>query len=265
MTWPVASFGPPRPTSCGIADFTYLRTWEDWLYLAAVQNACSRRIVGWCIAAHMRQERVIEALTMAVSRRRPDPGLIQHSDQGSQPASPVFGQLYAKSGISQSMGSTGVCWDNAVAETFFATLKKELVYRRSWPTRHKLTSEICEYIEAFYNRQRRHFPSGCSPRFTSKKDLAARQCRTLAHTINYRLNPQALNCPENRGNSSKSASAAVARATGPHIGGRGASALLSRQRVYLASGRLRRRRVGKQEPPQHRRRGAGSSERKRTD
>lgn len=153
-------FRPEAPDVLWIADFTYLRTWEGWLYLAAVQDAYSRRIVGWCMAEHMRQELVIDALAMAVSRRRPDPGLIHHSDQGGQYVSLGFGQLCAKSGISRSMGSTGVCWDNAVAETFFATLKKELVYRRSWPTRNELISEIFEYIEAFYNRTRRHSTLG---------------------------------------------------------------------------------------------------------
>lgn len=143
-----------------IADLTYLRTWEGWLYLAAVQDAYSRRIVGWSMADHMRAELVVDALQMAVSRRRPAPGLIHHSDQGSQYVSLGFGQECAKSGIARSMGSTGVCWDNAVAETFFATLNKELVYRRSWPTRQELIGEVFEYVEAFYNRQRRHSTLG---------------------------------------------------------------------------------------------------------
>lgn len=153
-------FRPEAPNVLWIADFTYLRTWEGWLYLAAVQDAYSRRIVGWCMAEHLRQELVIDALQMAVARRRPDPGLIHHPDQGGQYVSLGFGQMCANSGISRSMGSTGVCWDNAVAETFFATLKKELLYRRSWPTRNELISEIFEYIEAFYNRTRRHSTLG---------------------------------------------------------------------------------------------------------
>jgi putative transposase len=153
-------FRPDGPDVLWIADLTYLRTWEGWLYLAAVQDAYSRRIVGWSMADHMRQELVIDALTMAVSRRRPAAGVIHHSDQGSQYVSLGFGQLCAKAGISRSMGSTGVCWDNAVAETFFATLKKEMVYRRSWPTRQELIGEIFEFIEAFYNRQRRHSTLG---------------------------------------------------------------------------------------------------------
>lgn len=153
-------FRPDAPNVLWIADITYLRTWEGWLYLAAVQDAYSRRIVGWSMADHMRSELVVDALTMAVGRRRPATGLIHHSDQGGQYVSLGFGQQCAKAGIARSMGSTGVCWDNAVAETFFATLKKELIYRHSWPTRRDLIGEIFEYIEAFYNRQRRHSTLG---------------------------------------------------------------------------------------------------------
>jgi putative transposase len=153
-------FRPEAPDVLWIADLTYLRTWEGWLYLAAVQDAFSRRIVGWSMADHMRAQLVVDALGMGVSRRRPDPGLVHHSDQGSQYVSLAFGQAARDAGIAQSMGSKGDCFDNAVAESFFATLKKELVHRRSWPTRHELTSEIFEYIEGFYNRTRRHSTLG---------------------------------------------------------------------------------------------------------
>jgi len=149
-------FRPAAPNVLWIADVTYLRTWEGWLYLAAVQDAYSRRIVGWSMADHMRAELVVDALQMAVSRRRPAPGLIHHSDQGSQYVSLAFGQAARDAGIARSMGSRGDCFDNAVAESFFATLKKELVHRRSWPTRRELSGEVFEYIEAFYNRTRRH-------------------------------------------------------------------------------------------------------------
>jgi putative transposase len=135
---------------------TYLRTWEGWLYLAAVQDAYSRRIVGWQMAEHMKADLVVDALQMGASRRRPAPGLIHHSDQGAQYVSLAFGQAARQAGIARSMGSRGDCWDNAVAETFFATIKKELVHRHSWPTRRELTSEIFEYIEGFYNLRRRH-------------------------------------------------------------------------------------------------------------
>ena len=124
MTWSNASSATPLRTCSGIAHITYLRTWEGWLYLAAVQDAYSRRIVGWSMADHMRSQSVVDALTMAVGRRRPAPGVIHHSDQGGQYVSLGFGQQCAKAGIARSMGSTGVCWDNAVAETFFATLEE---------------------------------------------------------------------------------------------------------------------------------------------
>jgi putative transposase len=153
-------FRPDRPDVLWIADVTYLRTWEGWLYLAAVQDAFSRRIVGWSMADHMRAELVVDALQMAVARRRPAPGLVHHSDQGSQYVSLAFGQAARDAGIARSMGSKGCCFDNAVAESFFATLKKELVHRRSWPTRRELTGEVFEYIEAFYNPVRRHSTLG---------------------------------------------------------------------------------------------------------
>jgi putative transposase len=153
-------FRPAAPNALWIADVTYLRTWEGWLYLAAVQDAYSRRIVGWSMADHMRSELVVDALEMAVAGRRPAPGLIHHSDQGSQYVSLAFGQAARDAGIARSMGSKGDCYDNAVAESFFATLKKELVRRRSWPSRRELTSEVFEYIEAFYNRTRRHSTLG---------------------------------------------------------------------------------------------------------
>ena len=139
-----------------VADITYLRTGEGWLYLAAVQDTYSRLIVGWSMATHMRASLVVDALNMALARRRPAPGLIHHSDQGGQYVSLAFGRAAHQAGIAVSMGSRGDAYDNAVAETFFATLKKELVNRRSWPDRLELQSAVFEYIEAFYNRQRRH-------------------------------------------------------------------------------------------------------------
>jgi putative transposase len=149
-------FAAGAPNRCWVADITYLRTWEGWLYLVAVQDLYSRRIVGWAMADHMRAEFVVDALQMALARRRPDPGLIWHSDQGSQFVSLAFGQQARAAGIAQSMGSRGDCFDNAVAESFFATLKKELIHRRTWPTKAELRSEVFDYIEVFYNRQRRH-------------------------------------------------------------------------------------------------------------
>ena len=158
-------FHPAAPDVLWVADITYLRSWEGFLYLAAVQDAFSRAIVGWSMADHLRAELVVDALQMGLSRRRPGPGLVHHSDQGSQYVSLAFGQQARDAGIAVSMGSKGDCYDNAVAESFFATLKKELVNRRSWPTRRELGAAVFEYIEVFYNRERRHSTLGYrSPR-----------------------------------------------------------------------------------------------------
>jgi putative transposase len=153
-------FRPDSPNVLWVADITYLRTGEGWLYLAAVQDTYSRQIVGWSMATHMRATLVVDALKMALARRRPEPGLIHHSDQGGQYVSLASGRAAREAGIAVSMGSRGDAYDNAVAETFFATLKKELVNRRSWPSRLELQSAVFEYIEAFYNRERRHSTLG---------------------------------------------------------------------------------------------------------
>ena len=149
-------FAARAPNRCWVADITYLRTWEGWLYLVAVQDLFSRRIVGWSMADHMRTELVTDALQMALAHRQPDRGLIWHTDQGGQFVSLAFGQQARAAGIAQSMGSRGDCYDNAVAESFFATLKKELIHRRTWPTKAETRTEVFDYIEVFYNRQRRH-------------------------------------------------------------------------------------------------------------
>ena len=153
-------FRPAAPDVLWVADITYLRTWEGWVYLAAIQDAFSRRIVGWSMADHMRAELVLDALQMALHRRNPGPGLVHHSDQGSQFVSLAFGQKARDAGIAVSMGSKGCAYDNAVAESFFATLKKELVHRRSWPTRRELIGEVFEFFEGFYNTTRRHSTLG---------------------------------------------------------------------------------------------------------
>src|SRR5438067_5090208 len=156
-------FNRSGPNVLWVADITYLRTGEGWLYLAAVQDTYSRLIVGWSMATHLRASLVVDALKMALSRRRPGPGLIHHSDQGGQYVSLAFGRAARDAGIAVSMGSRGDAYDNAVAETFFATLKKELVNRRSWPSRLELQSAVFEYIDAFYNRPRRHPTPGMLP------------------------------------------------------------------------------------------------------
>jgi putative transposase len=153
-------FRPTSPNVVWVADVTYLRTGEGWLYLAAVQGrllAPDRRLVDGHAHALDAGRR---ALKMALARRRPGPGLIHHSNQGSQYVNLAFGRAARRPGIAVSMGSRGDAYDNAVAETFFATLKKELVNRRSWPSRLELQSAVFEYIEAFYNRRRRHSTLG---------------------------------------------------------------------------------------------------------
>lgn len=156
----VRDFTATEPNTKWVADITYLKSWQGWVYLAAVQDLYSRRIVGWSMADHMRAELVTDALEMAIKRRRPEPGLIHHSDQGSQYVSLAFGQKARDNGIARSMGKVGTAYDNSVAETFFATLKKELIYRRKWPERQELKTEVFDYIETFYNRKRRHSKLG---------------------------------------------------------------------------------------------------------
>ncbi|MGY2004630.1 IS3 family transposase [Blastococcus sp. SYSU DS1024] len=150
------NFTAPVPDQLWVADITYLRTWEGFLYLAVVVDACSRRVVGWAMADHLRTELVLDAVGMALFTRRPAPGLVHHSDRGSQYTSYDFGKTLRTSGLLASMGRVGSAYDNAMAESFFATLKAELVYRRAWPTRHELEMEVFSYIEGFYNTRRRH-------------------------------------------------------------------------------------------------------------
>jgi putative transposase len=149
-------FDPTGPDQTWSADITYISTWEGFLYLAHVQDLYSRRIVGWSMADHLRSELVVSALEMALHRRRPGPGLVHHSDKGCQYTAVLFTKRCVKAGIEVSMGSTGDCFDNACCETFHATLKKERIYRHSWPTRAAARSAIFEYIEGWYNPRRRH-------------------------------------------------------------------------------------------------------------
>jgi putative transposase len=149
-------FSPSEPNRLWVADITYIRTWEGWLYLASVMDCYSRRIVGWALADHLRAEIVVDALEMAVARRRPDPGLVHHSDQGGQYTSLVFTRRCRSVGIDVSMGSRGDCFDNSAMESFHATLKKDLIHRHSWPIKAEARTAVFDYIEAFYNRRRRH-------------------------------------------------------------------------------------------------------------
>jgi putative transposase len=149
-------FRPPAPDRLWVADITQQRTGEGWLYLAVVLDAFSRRIVGWSMADHLRTELVLDALDMAISQRQPPPGLVCHSDHGCQYTSFAYGRRLHASGLVASMGTVGDALDNAVAESFFATLECELLDRYPWPTRAGLRTAIFDFIEVFYNRQRRH-------------------------------------------------------------------------------------------------------------
>ncbi|WP_432887884.1 IS3 family transposase [Kribbella sp. CA-245084] len=136
---------PPDTRWCG--DITYIQTWQGWLYLATVIDLASRRVVGWAVADHLRTDLVADALTNAVTRRRPTPGVVFHSDRGCQYTSTQYANLARDLGITLSVGRRGQCWDNAVAESFFATLKTELIHRHTWPTHTAATSAIFDYIE----------------------------------------------------------------------------------------------------------------------
>ncbi|MGL4175626.1 MAG: IS3 family transposase [Dermatophilaceae bacterium] len=150
------NFTPQAPDRLYVADVTQHRTSEGWLYLAVVLDCFSRRVVGWSIADHIRSELVINALQMAIWNRRPAPGAIHHSDHGSTYTSWAFGHRLREAGLLGSMGSIGDCFDNSVAESFFATPQTELLDRSTWPTREGLTNAVFAFIEGFYNPTRRH-------------------------------------------------------------------------------------------------------------
>jgi transposase InsO family protein len=153
-------FNPSEANEAWVADITYIPTREGWLYLAAVEDLYSRRIVGWAMAEHMESRLVVDALELAVQRRLPGEGLLSHSDRGSQYASEHYRLLLARHGITCSMSRKADCWDNAPMESFFASLKKELVHDADFATRAEARAAIFEYIEVFYNNQRRHSSLG---------------------------------------------------------------------------------------------------------
>jgi len=144
------------PNAVWVSDITYLWTRQGWLYLAVIVDLYSRKVVGWSLRGRMTADLVCEALDAAVLARRPPPGLLFHSDRGSQYASKIFRRRLFRYRMRQSMSRKGNCWDNAVAESFFATLKKELVRNHAFPTREAARSDVFEYIETFYNRRRAH-------------------------------------------------------------------------------------------------------------
>ena len=178
---PIAENGLARDFSASQAnlkwasDITYLWTGEGWLYLAVVLDLFSRRVVGWCMQARLDQSLVVNALQSALCQRRPGigVGLLHHSDRGSQYASGDFQALLSEQDILCSMSRKGNCWDNAPVESFFGTLKQELVNRRRFSTRDAARNEVFEYIEVWYNRQRRHSSLGyLSPAEFERQALA---------------------------------------------------------------------------------------------
>jgi putative transposase len=157
--------GPEKPTgrktdqALRSDPYTYIPTWEGFLFLAVVLDVWSRRIVGWAFAAHLRTELVLEALNMALRQRHPA-DVIHHSDHGSQYTSVAFGNRCTEAGVRPSMGSVGDCFDNALCESFFATLECELLDRQSFRTRIEARREVFEFIEGWYNTHRRHSALG---------------------------------------------------------------------------------------------------------
>ena len=153
-------FAVEAPNRKWAGDITYIPTDEGWLYLAGVIDLHSRRIVGWSMADHMQTDLVADALTMALARRRPPAGLLHHSDRGVQYASDAYQSLLHDNRIQVSMSGKGDCWDNAVMESFWATLKTELIHHEHYATREQARRSIFEYIEVFYNRKRLHSSLG---------------------------------------------------------------------------------------------------------
>jgi putative transposase len=154
------NFVADRPNQVWLADITYIPSAEGWLYLAVILDLFTRKVVGWAMRDHMRAELTIAALTMAIQRRRPRAGLIHHSDRGSQYAAGTYRDILRAAAITPSMSRKGNCWDNAPMESFFGTLKTELVHQREYLDRDAARRELFAYIEGYYNRQRIHSAIG---------------------------------------------------------------------------------------------------------
>ena len=149
-------FTVEHPNRVWAGDITYVWTMEGWLYLAVVLDLYSRTVIGWAMGHRLTVDLAEHALTMALANRKPKAGLLHHSDRGSQYAATAYQQLLTTHGMTGSMSRRGNCWDNACVESFFGTLKRELIYHRQYRTRDEATQDIFEYIEVFYNRRRRH-------------------------------------------------------------------------------------------------------------
>lgn len=177
-------FTPPLATSTLVGDITYLKTGEGWLYLATVIDLTTRMVVGWATAPHMRTPLISQALTMAHTAGYVAGNAVFHSDRGSQYTSDEFARTARLLDVRLSVGRTGVCWDNAVAESFFASLKKEMYHRQSFATRARARVAVAEYIEVDYNRRRRHsaigyrIPAQVMGEFTARWSPEPEQSRT---------------------------------------------------------------------------------------
>lgn len=156
-------FKAKRPNERWVADITYVWTSEGWAYVAVILDLFSRAVVGWSVSATPNTSLTLTALEKALSARRPEYGLLHHSDRGCQYTSAEYRAKLAELNVDVSMSRVGNCWDNAVAESFFSTLKTELIRRRSWSNRAELRSALFEYIEVFYNRRRLHSAIGYKP------------------------------------------------------------------------------------------------------
>ncbi len=154
------NFTPAAPNQVWLADITDVPTDEGWLYLAVVLDLFSRKVVGWAMRDHLRTELPLAALTMAIQRQRPAPGLLPHSDRGSQYAAADYRKMLTNHGIVQSMSRRANCWDNAPMESFFGSLKSELVHGQRYPTREAAKRDLFAYIEGYDNRQRLHSALG---------------------------------------------------------------------------------------------------------
>jgi len=168
------SFTSPRCVGCcWVGDITYLTTRDGWLYLAVVLDLASRRVIGWAMRHTLAGELTRDALTRALRGRRPAPGTLHHTDRGSQYAAGAYQTLLTDHQMVCSMSGIGDCWDNAVAESFFATLKRELSDRADWHTRDEARTAVFEYIEVWYNQQRRHSSLGYQSPLDYEQQLAS--------------------------------------------------------------------------------------------
>jgi putative transposase len=174
------NFTATAPNELWVADITYIPTWEGWLFLAVVVDACSRMVCGWSMRDDLQADVVLDALGMATTRRRPKAGLIHHSDRGGQYRSLAFGRTLRESGILASMGSRGDAYDNAAAESFMATIKTERIHRQSYKTRDEARLSVFRYIETFYNPHRRHSALGYRSPVEFEKMLRERAREAVA-------------------------------------------------------------------------------------